>query len=156
MNEKLAGLRSIAIFEGSKGVVALMLAFGIHMLSGAEIQLAIEWFVTHLHLNPNGHFLSAIIAGAGEVKHSTLTYIVLGTAAYALIRFIEAYGLWHAKKWTEWFALISGALYIPFEIREVYIDVNIVSVSILLINMLIVWYVYTLLFRSHKREKVNT
>ena len=39
--------------------------------------------------------------------------------AYAGVRFIEAYGLWRRRKWAEWFALLSTAMYLPWELLEV-------------------------------------
>ncbi len=41
-----------------------------------------------------------------------------GTLVYSAIRFAEATGLWLEKQWAEWFALISGCLYLPIEIYE--------------------------------------
>ncbi|MCZ7627423.1 MAG: DUF2127 domain-containing protein [Candidatus Methylomirabilis sp.] len=39
-------------------------------------------------------------------------------AGYASVRFVEAYGLWLERRWAEWFAAVSGGIYIPFEIYE--------------------------------------
>ncbi len=29
---------------------------------------------------------------------------------------LESYGLWFAKRWAEWFALLSGSVYLPVEL----------------------------------------
>ncbi len=79
-----------------------------------------------------------------------LNFIALGSVAYTLVRFIEAYGLWYKLRWTEWFALVSGAIYIPFEIRELYLHVNALSISALLINSYIVWYMTYVLLSAPK------
>jgi uncharacterized membrane protein (DUF2068 family) len=53
---------------------------------------------------------------------------------------VEAYGLWYARAWAEWIALISGAIYLPFEIYKVIHRQNLFHVSVLLINVAIVLY----------------
>ena len=72
--------------------------------------------------------------------------MALGAAAYTLVRFIEAYGLWHNLRWTQWFALVSGAIYLPFELYEMVHHFNLLSVIVLLINLAIVLYMFRVLF----------
>jgi uncharacterized membrane protein (DUF2068 family) len=72
--------------------------------------------------------------------------MAIGAAAYTLIRFIEAYGLWHNLRWTQWFALVSGAIYLPLELYEVVNHFNLMSVVVLIINLLVVGYMYLVLF----------
>jgi uncharacterized membrane protein (DUF2068 family) len=36
-----------------------------------------------------------------------------------VVRFIEAYGLWHRRRWAEWLALLSTGMYLPWELVEV-------------------------------------
>jgi uncharacterized membrane protein (DUF2068 family) len=62
---------------------------------------------------------------------------------------VEAYGLWNARAWAEWIALISGAIYLPFEIYKVIHRQNLFHISVLLINVAIVLYmVYELKTRE--------
>jgi uncharacterized membrane protein (DUF2068 family) len=53
---------------------------------------------------------------------------------------VEAYGLWNARAWAEWIALISGTIYLPFEIYKVIYRQNLFHISVLLINLAIVLY----------------
>ena len=66
--------------------------------------------------------------------------VAIGALVYSLIRFAEAYGLWRARPWAEWFALISGAIYIPFEIHALMHHPNPLKWGILVINVAIVLY----------------
>jgi uncharacterized membrane protein (DUF2068 family) len=72
---------------------------------------------------------------------------VAGTAAvYAVLRFVEAYGLWKARAWAEWIALVSGMLYLPFEIFKLVTRPNIFHVGLLIVNLAVVLYMaYVLL-----------
>ncbi|WP_350979251.1 DUF2127 domain-containing protein [Shewanella sp. AC34-MNA-CIBAN-0136] len=140
------GVRAIAMLEASKGVLALLVAIGLHAYAGANLSVLATQWVTHLHLNPASHYPSIFIAAIGSVSQSSLTLLALGAAAYTLVRFIEAYGLWHNMRWTQWFALFSGAIYLPFELYEMMSHFSLLSVIVLLINLVVVIYMYFVLF----------
>ncbi|OLC92083.1 MAG: hypothetical protein AUH86_19685 [Acidobacteria bacterium 13_1_40CM_4_58_4] len=42
--------------------------------------------------------------------------LAIGALVYSAVRFTEAYGLWHQREWAQWFALLSGSLYLPGEL----------------------------------------
>ena len=61
--------------------------------------------------------LSQQFLNAADKMSDTSIAMILGVAiAYALLRFIEGYGLWRQRVWAEWLAIVSGCLYIPFEV----------------------------------------
>lgn len=156
MSKASKGLKIVALFEGAKGLLSLIVGFGIHELSGQSVQPILERALRHLHLNPASHFPSLIIQQARLVTHSNLSLIALGALIYAIIRLVEAYGLWRGLLWTEWFALISGAIYLPFELYEVVVHRNGITVLVLLINIVIVWYLYSLLQARRLKTNQNT
>jgi len=59
---------------------------------------------------------------------------------YSCVRFIEAYGLWHNRTWAKWFAALSGGIYVPFELYELYLGVNGVKAVALVLNVAVVAY----------------
>jgi uncharacterized membrane protein (DUF2068 family) len=72
-----------------------------------------------------------------------------------LIRFVEAYGLWHTRAWAEWFAIISGAAYLPWEILEVAKHVHhIVRWTVLGVNILVVLYMVYVRWDSLKQNRL--
>lgn len=135
----------MALFEGFKGLLALLVSLGAHALAGKNVQEATERLVAHLILNPANQFPNVIIKAIGELTNTRLTLIAAGALAYSILRFIEAYGLWHALRWTEWFALISGAIYLPFEIYGIITHANLLGGVVLLINSAIVLYMIKVL-----------
>ncbi|MBB1317002.1 DUF2127 domain-containing protein [Shewanella sp. SR43-4] len=140
------GVRAVAVLEASKGMLALLVAIGLHAYAGQNLSaLATQW-MTHLHLNPASHYPGIFISAVSALSSSSLTLMAIGAAAYTLIRFIEAYGLWHNLRWTQWFALVSGAIYLPLELYEVVNHFNLMSVVVLIINLLVVGYMYVVLF----------
>jgi uncharacterized membrane protein (DUF2068 family) len=74
---------------------------------------------------------------------------------YSIMRFLEAYGLWNARAWAEWIALISGALYLPFEIYKLIYRVNWFHVVVLTINVAIVLYMGYLLKTGKSMHRIR-
>jgi uncharacterized membrane protein (DUF2068 family) len=94
-----------------------------------------------LRVNPDHHHYAQVFLNlADNVTDAKLWALAAGATAYSIVRFVEAYGLWHARAWAEWFALISGALYVPFEAYELARRPTPVHWAVLLINLGIVFY----------------
>lgn len=144
------GLKLIAALEAFKGVISLLVGIGLHTLAGRNLQQIAETLVSHAHLNPASHIPGVFIHAASSFPVSDLSLMAVGALVYALVRLIEAYGLWHGLVWTEWFALGSGAIYIPLEIYEIFAHANIWSVAVFLVNVLIVWYMAKVLLQQKK------
>lgn len=148
------GLRGIALLEAGKGLLAVMVAVWLVSLLHKDIQNVAEHLlrILHkiLHLNPDGHMAREIIRGARHVTRGNLHLWIAGTLAYTVIRFVEAVGLWLEKAWAEWFALISGSLYLPIEIYELAHHATHIKWAIFATNLLIVAYLAWLLRDLHK------
>lgn len=134
------GRRTVAFFEATKGVVVILVGFGLLSLAHKDIQQFAETLVLHTHLNPAAHYPHIFIDMAGQLKSTHLLMVAAGAIIYSLLRFIEAYGLWHGRHWAEWFAVISGAVYVPREIFELYEHVSWLSLGVLLVNSAILGF----------------
>ena len=154
MNTVTNGLKAIALLEASKGIISLMVGFGLHALAGENLQHLAESLISQAHLNPASHYPSIFITAASSLSDSKISLFATIAFAYSLIRLIEAYGLWRGLLWTEWFALLSGAIYIPFEIYEIIFHTSILSVVIFLINIVVVWYMAHILFTKKKVQQL--
>jgi uncharacterized membrane protein (DUF2068 family) len=151
------GLRGIALFEAGKGLLAVIVAMWLLSLLHKDIQNVAEHLLRFLHrifrLNPDGHLARSIVRGARRVTPGNLHLWIGGTMIYAIIRFVEAAGLWLEKQWAEWFALISGCLYIPIEIYELAHHATPIKWAVFATNLLIVAYLAWLLRDLHKERK---
>ena len=74
-------------------------------------------------------------------------------AAYGLVRFCEAYGLWNERRWAQWLAAGSAGIYVPFELYELFHHPNWISVGALLVNLLIVGLMINVLIDVHPPQK---
>jgi uncharacterized membrane protein (DUF2068 family) len=137
----LAGLRAVASIEISKGLLAIAGAIALLTLLHKDLGDVAENIIEALHLNPAHRIFQDFIDAAGRMSDRRLINVVWVAVGYALIRFIEAYGLWHARAWAEWFAIISGSAYLPLEIIEVTKHPHhIIRWGVLIVNILVVLY----------------
>ena len=76
-----------------------------------------------------------------RVSDTNLWNVVAIIALYASLRFLESYGLWRQRIWGEWLAIVSGAIYLPFELRALIRHPTPIHWAVLLINIVIVVYI---------------
>lgn len=137
----LAGLRAVASIEITKGLLALAGAIALLTMLHKDLGDVAENIIEALHLNPAHRIFQDLIDAAGRMSEGRLVTIIWVAVGYAIIRFIESYGLWHARAWAEWFAIISGASYLPLEIIEVAKHPHhIIRWAVLIVNVLVVLY----------------
>jgi uncharacterized membrane protein (DUF2068 family) len=140
-HRRRAALRAVATLELTKGLVVLLLGFGAVSMVHKDAWDTAEALLRFLHVNPDHHHYAQVFLNlADNVTDKKLWAVAAGAAAYSIVRFVEAYGLWLQRAWAEWFALISGALYVPFEAYEVVRRTTLIHVAVLVINLVIVLY----------------
>jgi uncharacterized membrane protein (DUF2068 family) len=135
-----AGLRAIAVFEATKGILVLALGLGLLGLLHKDVENAVENLLIHLHFNPDRRLSQAILNAASRVTDKQLWGVAAAAAVYATVRFTESWGLWHRRVWAEWFALLSGALYLPLEIVKLIERPNRIHIAVFAVNVAIVLY----------------
>lgn len=138
-------LRGVATFEMAKGLIVLLAAFGVLFLVGRDPWDIADGLLRLLHISPDHHFAQVFLDWADTLTDSKLWWVAAVAVAYSLLRFTEAYGLWHERAWAEWIALISGAIYLPFEIYKLLHRQSFFHISVLTINLAIVFYMAYLL-----------
>ncbi|GFE60927.1 DUF2127 domain-containing protein [Geobacter sp. AOG2] len=145
------GLRVVALLEGAKGTIVLLTGFGILALIHKDLHHVAEQLVQHLHINPARHYPRIFIDAAQRVTDLQLWGLALSALGYAIVRFVEAYGLWKRMSWAEWFGLLTGGMYIPVELFEVMRGVTWPKVSILIVNLGVVGYLAFILLPAKRK-----
>jgi uncharacterized membrane protein (DUF2068 family) len=130
-------LHIVALFEAAKGVVVILAGLGLLALLHHRVQAVAEEIVARLHFNPARHVPQIFLQA---VRMADAHHWALATAAllYALVRFVEAYGLWRRQVWAEWFGILSGSIYLPLELYELSRSVTFVRLAVFLVNLAIV------------------
>lgn len=146
------GLRIIALLEAAKGILVLAAGWGLLAFVGKDIHGAGARLVAGLNLNPAGDYPRIFVDLLEDLDHPKLWALATAAMIYALVRLIEAYGLWRARRWAEWFGALSGSLYIPLELNSLAEGVTWPKLTLLLLNVTVVAYLTWRLWRSALRS----
>lgn len=145
-----AAVKTMALFEALKGVAALMALLGLLSLLHHDLHhLAME-LIGHFGLSPDQRYPSLLLDAVDRLNVTPVHTLVLLGGLYAVVRFVEAWGLWLDKSWGEWFGVLASAVYIPFEVRHVMHKSSWQAVLVLVFNLLLV---LVLLARLMQRRK---
>jgi uncharacterized membrane protein (DUF2068 family) len=133
-----SALRAVAALEAAKGMLVLATGFGVLSLVHRDVQALAERLVLHAHLNPAARYPRIFLELAADANQARLLLLAAGAAAYALVRFVEAYGLWRGRGWAEWFAALSGSVYLPFELLGLVRHPSGLGLALIVLNVLVV------------------
>lgn len=147
------GLRVVAVFEATKGLLVLLAGFGLLALIHKDLHMAAEQLVRHLHINPARHYPRIFVDAINQLNDVRLWVLAFSALLYSIVRFIEAFGLWRQRQWAEWFGLLTGGMYIPLELFEIMRGVTWPKATVLIVNSAIVGYLANVLYRSRQGQK---
>jgi uncharacterized membrane protein (DUF2068 family) len=140
-------LRAIATLEALKGIIVLLLGIALIFVH-KHVEDFTESLLFHLHIDLDRRVGHAVMRAAMKLTDARLATILLAATSYATVRFIEGWGLWHRRVWAEWFALLSGALYLPWEILRITERPDWERVGVLVINIGIILYMLLIRIRE--------
>ena len=70
-----------------------------------------------------------------DVRGGELTVLLVTATIYAVVRVVEAVGLWRERRWAEYLTVVATAGFLPFEIRELMVRVSVLRVGALVVNL---------------------
>ena len=120
-------LRLLAVERLVRGLLVLLVAYGVFRFRSRQgsIEQAfnedlplIQKLADKFHWNFEDSAVVRAIHTFLTFKQSTLGILALGLAIYGLLQLVEATGLWLAKRWGEYFAVVATAAFIPIEVYE--------------------------------------
>jgi uncharacterized membrane protein (DUF2068 family) len=145
------GLRTIAGFEATKGILVLVVGVGLLRFVHRDVQDAAERLVRHLHMSPSAHYPRIFLELAAKLTDKWLWLLAAGALLYATLRLVEAFGLWRERRWAKWLGAASGTLYVPFEAIGLFEKVTALRIASLAVNVLVVAYLLDSLRRKASR-----
>src|SRR5437660_5328097 len=146
------GLLAIGLFKLGKAILFFSLGIGaIHLLHkdlGDEIlRLAKE-----LRFDPESRIVTLILDKVDLIDDHRLKLISFGTFAYSALALTEGIGLMLEKVWAEYLTLILTVSFLPWELYELSRHPNWFRLSLLLINLAVLWYLVWLLKKKRTTE----
>jgi len=146
-------MRALAIERAFRCVIFLLVAIGVLEVRGSRERLQqaldrdlplLKPLANQIGWDPENSKLVRHIVHAFELSSSTLQWIAVGLAAYALIELIEAVGLWLMKRWGEYFAVIATSVFLPLEIYELTEKITAMRLIALLVNIVaVIWLLWS-------------
>lgn len=136
----------------------LVLVAGFELLTfiHKDIHEAAMRLVEFLHFNPASHYPRIFLDLTEHINDTRLWSLALAAAAYSSVRIIEAVGLWLRKTWAEWFAVLTGGMYIPVELYEVVQSATWPRITVLVINVGVVSYLLMVLLMNNRKVHHET
>jgi uncharacterized membrane protein (DUF2068 family) len=142
-------LRIFAIERYLRVVVFGLAAYGVWRFEYSRTSLeqafnhdipAVRALYQDLGFNFTRSKLIGFIEHALTLNSRTITWLAIGLAAYAVIEIIEGTGLWLAKRWGEYFAMIATSAGLPYEVYDLTVKVTALRAIAFAINLALVAY----------------
>jgi uncharacterized membrane protein (DUF2068 family) len=140
VRNRAAGLYTIIAVKAGKGLLLLLLSLGIFSLVGDNLRHELEDLLRGISLNPEREFWTALGQDLETIAPESIRWLASGTLLYALLLFVESFGLVLRTFWAAWLAIGETAFFIPIEIFDLVRRPTLVVFGILILNLLIVVY----------------
>lgn len=128
------GLHALALFEGLKGMLALIAAASLELMGPQPLRDFINGLITKFNLNPDSGPLPTLLNLINPAAvHLAATVLVI----YAVWRLLEAWGLWRAKAWASWLGFVGTVAYLPLDLIGLYYHHGWHAWAVLLLNLLV-------------------
>src|SRR5689334_24632053 len=88
-----------------KGLLTLLLAFGVYKLAGKDLSDVFDHLLRFIHLDPENRFLSDIGDQLDKVTPANVRWVATGTFLYSLFSLVEGVGLIFRVPWAGWMAI---------------------------------------------------
>ncbi len=142
----------IAVFEAAKGALVLAAGFGLLTFLHKDMRVVAVELLAHLHLNPASRYPRIFLDAADRLSDARLWALATFAFAYAALRLVEAYGLWRMRRWAEWLAVASGAIYLPFEVYELAHGVTWLRAATFALNVVVIAYMAFMLRSAEEAQ----
>lgn len=142
-------LRLFAIERFLRALVFLAVSYGLFRYRSSRLSVeaafdrdlpVVRDLLRQLGLNIEHSKLFGLLQHALTLSSKTLTLLAIGTLIYAIVEVIEGTGLWLARRWGEYFAMIATCIGLPLEIYDLTRKVTVTALLLFAINLALVLY----------------
>lgn len=143
-------LRFLAVERVLRGVLVVLAAWAVWKFSNSQDAMRRLFDEDLTVLRPVAHHFGYdldhspvvdTIQKTFDYKKAHLREAAAGLLAYGLIEFVEGVGLWFAKRWAEYLAVVATAAFLPIEVYELTEKVSYFKIGTLALNVLAVLYI---------------
>ncbi len=146
------GLLAIGLFKLAKAIFFFGLGVGAIHLLHKDLQYEVLRLAVKLALrfkfDPESKFVSLLLNKVDLIDAHRLRQISVATFGYSALALTEGVGLLLEKVWAEYLTLILTVSFLPWELYELARRPDWFRLSLLLINLAVLWYLVWLLRRK--------
>ena len=150
------GLLLIGLFKLGKALLFFFLGVGAIHLLHKDLADEVLRLATALKFDQESRFVNLLLEKVDLIDAHRLKQIGFATFAYSALALTEGIGLMLEKVWAEYLTLILTVSFLPWELYELTRHPNWFRLSLLLINLAVLWYLVWLLRRKKADEHTET
>jgi uncharacterized membrane protein (DUF2068 family) len=125
-----------------KGLLFIAVAITAYNLSDNDLPSDYQRWLHVLRVNPERKFWSDLAVRVGDLTENQVVRFAVGSLIYSLFSLVEGVGLLYRVKWIGYLSIGESAFFIPIEIHHLIDRYSRSVLVILIVNVVIVWYLY--------------
>jgi uncharacterized membrane protein (DUF2068 family) len=146
------GLLLIGLFKLAKSIFFFCIGVGAIHLLHKDLGDEVLRLAARFNFDPESRMVSLLLEKVDLIDAHRLREIGFATFAYSGLALTEGIGLVLEKEWAEYLTLSLTIAFLPWELFELVRRPDWFRVSLLLINLAVLWYLIWLLKRKKKAE----
>ena len=142
------GLLLIGLFKLAKAIFFFCVGVGAIHLLHKDLEDEVMRLALRFKFDPESRFVSLLLDKVDLIDAHRLRQISVATFGYSALALTEGVGLLLEKVWAEYLTLILTISFLPWELYELARRPDWFRLSLLLINLAVLWYLVWLLRRK--------
>ena len=142
------GVWLIVGFKAFYGLLYIAIAIGVFSFMNRDLEALANQLINMFNLDPDNRYIDALLTTIPSITPHLLKQIAIGSFIYGSLELTQSIGLYFRKLWAEWLIIFATLLLVPFEILELVKHATAFKFGALILNLLIVWYLY----KRHRQQ----
>ena len=142
------GLLLIGLFKLAKAIFFFCVGVGAIHLLHKDLEDEVMRLALKFKFDPENRFVSLLLDKVDLIDAHRLRQISVATFGYSALALTEGVGLLLEKVWAEYLTLLLTISFLPWELYELVRRPDWFRLSLLLINLAVLWYLVWLLRRK--------
>src|ERR1700754_1505784 len=142
------GLLLIGLFKLAKAIFFFCIGVGAIHLLHKDLEDELLRLAVRVKFDPESKFVALLLDKVDLIDAHRLRQISVATFAYSALALTEGVGLLMEKVWAEYLTLILTISFLPWELYELARRPDWFRLSLLVINLAVLWYLVWLLRRK--------
>jgi uncharacterized membrane protein (DUF2068 family) len=142
------GLLAIGLFKLAKAIFFFCVGVGAIHLLHKDLEDEVMRLAVRFKFDPESRFVSLLLDKVDLIDAHRLRQISVATFGYSALALTEGVGLLLEKVWAEYLTLVLTLSFLPWELYELARKPDWFRLSLLLINLAVLWYLVWLLRRK--------